>query len=443
MSSVWSSRSSSSSSPSAANEAMMLPLSSLVYESRAVAPLSDAELQRLLHAAQARNRGEGVTGLLIYDQGRFLQWLEGPTEALERVWGSVRQDPRHTEVTMVKQCTTPVRVFGDSAMVLGRRQGDRSGDAQFRSQIDLPAELVEALYSNPQALPSLLAGLVRPADETLRHFSPQLSAGGMSLQFAVDNVILPGLLAKHAKPVLPPFAIDPRAAELARLLLAAEPREAFALIDRLRADGRSITQLCAGLFEPAARALGDLWQADDCSEFEVTLGLGHLQVALHRVSDDTSSSDVPRLACASPHAVLVAASPHEPHVLGSVIASEMFWRAGWDVRCAFPDSDTALSQLVHDRWFDVLDLSLSGAFTRAHRLPALAATIRAVHAHSRNPALMVIVDGRVFHEQPQAGAEVGADASSSSALGVVSLALGQAQPAVQVDALAIPLPVAS
>jgi hypothetical protein len=55
----------------------------------------------------------------------------------------------------------------------------------------------------------------------------------------------------------------------------------------------------------------------------------------------------------------------------------------------------------------------------------MAASIRAAHAHSRNPALAVIVDGRIFRERPQAYAEVGADASSNSALDVVSTAQRQ------------------
>ncbi|MCP6313349.1 hypothetical protein NL444_28155, partial [Klebsiella pneumoniae] len=68
--------------------------------------------------------------------------------------------------------------------------------------------------------------------------------------------------------------VDPHAAELARLLLAADPKAAFALVDELRAQGRSLGQLSAGLLEPAARALGDIWLADDCSEVDVTLGMG-------------------------------------------------------------------------------------------------------------------------------------------------------------------------
>jgi hypothetical protein len=406
----------------AANAMSMVPLSSLVYQSRAVSPLSDAELERLMAAAQSRNRTEGVTGLLVYDQGRFLQWLEGPPEGLGRIWQSIREDRRHTAVALVGQSTIPMRLFGRSPMALGKRRGDGLVQGKCRSVVDLPSELIETLYQSPPVAPSMLAQLAQPPEDTAQHPRARANTGAMTLLDVVDQVIIPKLRDRHARACPPQELIDPRAAELARLLLAAEPGAAFDLIDALRADGRSITQLCAGLFEPAARAMGDLWQSDDCSDFEVALGLGHLQVALRRASFETPSVDVPRLPPSVPHAVLVAPTPHEPHLLGSAIAAEMFWRAGWDVYCEFPDSDAALNRLVHDHWFDVLDLSLSGAFTREHRLPALAASVRAAHAHSLNPALTVIVDGRVFHERPHAGAEVGALASTG-AQGLVARAV--------------------
>jgi len=430
MSSVWSSGASSTSIRGAASAAAARPLASLVYQSQAVSPMSEPDLQRLITSSQARNRKEGVTGLLIYDQGRFVQWLEGPTAGLGRVWQSISGDPRHTDVAVLGQSTAPVRFFGSNAMALGKRRGDGEERGRRRGEVGLPAELIETLRESPQTAPSVLARLAglehHSAEAALRHVQPagaRLNAGRLSLQAIIDGVIVPSLLAKHQGPLLAPLVIDARAGELARLLLTADPEAAFALINVLRADGRSVAQLCAGLFEPAARVLGDLWLADDCSQFDVTQGLGHLQRALRRISIETSSAEVRPLPWDMPHAVLVAPSPRETHLLGSVIASEMFWRAGWDVQCEFPDTDEALGRLVHERWFDVLDLSLSGAFTREHSLPAMAASIRAAHAESLNPALTVIVDGRVFHERPQAFSEVGADGSAASAQDAAPTAL--------------------
>jgi len=366
----------------AANAASMAPLFSLLYESRAKRPISDDGLEQLVGAAQSRNRREGVTGLLIYDEGRFLQWLEGPADGVERVWNSIRRDRRHGDITVLGESVTPARCFGHSPMDLRRRRG------------------------KPGRTPTS---------------APQMMADQFTLCALVDDVVVPELLARHDTPVLP--VVDPHAAELARLLLAADPKAAFALVDELRAQGRSLGQLSAGLLEPAARALGDIWLADDCSEVDVTLGMGHLQRALRQAGACSLPADGTRPPLSVPRHVLLAPPPQERHLLGSVIASELFWHAGWSVSCEFPGTDEALSEAVHAHWFDVLDLSLSSAFTREHRLPAMAASVRAARAGSLNPGLIVIVDGRVFFERPSAFEEVGADAGSASALDLVSTAL--------------------
>jgi len=293
-----------------------------------------------------------------------------------------------------------------------------------QTAVDLPSELMDSLYRDPVS-PTVLAGLAARAAAT-RHFN-SLSDGGanLSLDTLVHDVVVPRLAQRHSPSPAASPPIDSHAEELARLLVAVEPACASTLMDTLRADGRSLGTFFAGLIEPVARALGEMWQADDCTEAQVTVALSRLQIALRSAERDSPSVLLPLLASSMPPAVLVAPSPHEQHMLGSAMASALFARAGWDVSCEYPDSDAALSGLVHDRWFDVLNLSLSSVFTREHRLPQMAASIRSAHAHSRNPALVVIVDGRLFHERPWAYAKVGADASSCSVTEVVATAQRQ------------------
>jgi len=121
--------------------------------------------------------------------------------------------------------------------------------------------------------------------------------------------------------------------------------------------------------------------------------------------------------------VLVAPLPGEPHMLGAAMASALFWQAGWDTRCEFPATDESLNLLVAGSWFDALDLSLSSAFLRTHWLPRMAQTIAQVRLASRNPALLVLVDGRVFGESAGAGAgaRVGADLCCAPAQRLESL----------------------
>ena len=96
-------------------------LSSLVYRSRCVEPWSPEDLDRMVDASRVRNRAGSVTGLLICEGNQFFQWLEGPTDSLARLWRSIRQDRRHTDIEVLGDAPTPVRFFGDWDMRLATK----------------------------------------------------------------------------------------------------------------------------------------------------------------------------------------------------------------------------------------------------------------------------------------------------------------------------------
>ena len=371
----------------------------LAYRSRAVRPPGPGELEALVRQAQARNRIEGLTGLLIYDQGCFFQWLEGPTTGLARVWDSISRDPRHYECQILREQFMPRRFFGAWDMRLTTRT---------RGSTDLS-------LSSPELVQMPQLWNTRPA---------RLSAEIWDEIFA--DMVLPKLFARH-RPMLPAAASAAIAwhargetpAELAGLLLALDAGATADYVDALVAQGADLDTLYREVFEPAARVLGGLWQSDHTREIDLTLGLGRLQLEVHRVG---AILPHPWQAARPGHAILVAPQPGEPHGLNAAMSTELFTRDGWDVSCEFPSSDRGLGQLLHDRWFDVLDLSSSAALRRGRELRSMQMTIRAALAASRNPALAVIVDGRLFFERPDAYFDVGADAGCVSVVESVAAA---------------------
>lgn len=405
--------------------------STLTYRSRSVAPMSELELHRLLRAAQIRNRAEGITGLVIYDSGRFFQWLEGPAEGLARVWDSVSRDPRHTGIEILGNQPTAQRFFGDWDLKLSNRgaqagvqadiQADAKADAKAddtpRDNFDIPEELIDSLYLTPEAAPALLARL-SPLALVPKQAAAATHRTQSALLSLVQTVVIPKLIGLHGRAAPGLAGPHPQVDELVRLLIAAEPDAAAALIAQLQARVGSIKPLFASVFEPAARSLGDLWQADDCSEFDVTLGLCRLQTAMRQICIGAA-----RTALVLPPAVLVVPQPGEAHMLGAALDSELLWQAGWDTHAEFPATDGALDALLAGTWFDALDLSLSSAFRREHWLPRLAETIAHARTASRNPALVVVVGGRIFGEPGGTGLQVGADASCTSSAQIESLLL--------------------
>jgi hypothetical protein len=80
----------------------------------------DAVLPDILRASQKNNARDGVTGMLLYADGNFLQVLEGPPETVERTFARIEQDPRHSHIIVMSDEPTTQRDFADWSMGLRR-----------------------------------------------------------------------------------------------------------------------------------------------------------------------------------------------------------------------------------------------------------------------------------------------------------------------------------
>ena len=95
----------------------MESLESLVYVSSAVQSVSDPDLLHLLERARVRNTRCEVTGLLLFDAGNFMQYIEGPPNGLSEVYAHIKRDPHHTGLIELCRETPSHRAFGKWAMV--------------------------------------------------------------------------------------------------------------------------------------------------------------------------------------------------------------------------------------------------------------------------------------------------------------------------------------
>lgn len=91
-------------------------LQSLAYVSSATASMTDGALLQLLFQARQRNRTMGLTGMLLYAEDAFLQVLEGPRAGLEVVMSSIRHDPRHARIIVLREEPITERAFPDWKM---------------------------------------------------------------------------------------------------------------------------------------------------------------------------------------------------------------------------------------------------------------------------------------------------------------------------------------
>lgn len=87
------------------------PLHQLVYRSQAYTTFSEQHLVALLEQARTHNQRHGLTGLLFYFEGQFVQFLEGCATELEPLYARIQRDSRHGQVTTLYQGTSTQRVF--------------------------------------------------------------------------------------------------------------------------------------------------------------------------------------------------------------------------------------------------------------------------------------------------------------------------------------------
>ena len=67
----------------------------LTYVSSATAPFTSDQLRDLLVICGTNNRRDGISGMLLYKDGNFMQVLEGEDTSVRKAHAKIACDPRH------------------------------------------------------------------------------------------------------------------------------------------------------------------------------------------------------------------------------------------------------------------------------------------------------------------------------------------------------------
>jgi hypothetical protein len=113
-------------------------LVSLVYVSSGVREFEDSEITALLTQSHRNNETCGVTGMLLYRDGNFLQVLEGPEVAVQATLQRIKSDNRHGGIMVLKNEHIQSRHFPEWTMTF-RKLGsedlrDMEGYSPFMEQ---------------------------------------------------------------------------------------------------------------------------------------------------------------------------------------------------------------------------------------------------------------------------------------------------------------------
>lgn len=134
----------------------MRGIRALTYLSEARQLLSRPQLDHLLSRARERNLREGITGVLLYSNGQFMQYLEGPPDGLSRVWEIIQADPLHHRIVERSCERIAIREFEQWSMAF-RASGSYGMSHPMHLDALLAGRFSENSQSKSRSITELLA----------------------------------------------------------------------------------------------------------------------------------------------------------------------------------------------------------------------------------------------------------------------------------------------
>ena len=145
----------------------------LVYVSSASADLSEDDLKDVLCHAGEANRVVGITGMLVYLDGCFLQVLEGRRECVRDLFARIEADPRHCGARVLIESDVAKRAFPDWSM--GFRKASRN-DFYMAGFFALTRRALEGGMDQADAkiLHTIIKTFYRPSDVPALRIEPEM-----------------------------------------------------------------------------------------------------------------------------------------------------------------------------------------------------------------------------------------------------------------------------
>ncbi|WP_312236319.1 BLUF domain-containing protein [Stenotrophomonas sp.] len=88
-----------------------MPLRAIAYTSVAFEGIQASDIDRILMAASSFNKVAGVTGVLMFDGTRFLQYFEGPEDGVDSVYQRVVNARSHLYLRELARGAVATRHF--------------------------------------------------------------------------------------------------------------------------------------------------------------------------------------------------------------------------------------------------------------------------------------------------------------------------------------------
>ena len=94
---------------------MQAELKQVIYVSEKT-DSSDSSLTKIFDISEKNNPEKGISGCLLIGSNSYLQFLEGPSEAVEELYSKIKTDSRHTNVKKLHDQRIEEKLFSSWSM---------------------------------------------------------------------------------------------------------------------------------------------------------------------------------------------------------------------------------------------------------------------------------------------------------------------------------------
>ena len=229
-----------------------------------------------------------------------------------------------------------------------------------------------------------------------------------SLVKTIEGNILPLIIEQHLDSSIPSQLpvkqiIDQKAVDdLTALVLQEDARVSVDYVKEINAYGTTLEDIYLLLLTPVARKLGAMWEDDQSSFTEVTIGLWRIKQLMYDLSPIFQQySEQGKIGSS----IMLVPLPGSQHNLGLFMVSEFFAKAGWRIWGELAATEEEIVSMAANEWFDIVGLSASVR----EQFPQLKELIKSIKAKSKNPHVGIIIGSPVFNQFPELIDDLGAD----------------------------------
>lgn len=119
--------------------------------------MTDEDLDAILEVSRRNNKELGITGMLLYSGGSFIQALEGRRSAVHGTCDHIFRDARHTDISVITEHEIATRSFPEWTMGFERVETGEVARRLGRSDfMDPAAEMPDCFRGRRSAAHTLL-----------------------------------------------------------------------------------------------------------------------------------------------------------------------------------------------------------------------------------------------------------------------------------------------